>query len=134
MAMKVSLALGSREPLSRQTAWGCVTGNLALPGSGSLVAGRRSGYPQLALAALGLILSMIFGLRFIYWFFANWSRLHQPSADPVAALGEMWQVLRWALLGLAVFLASWLWALGTSLRILHSATGSENSNAPPRFY
>ncbi len=134
MAMKVSLALGSREPLSRQTAWGCLTGNLALPGSGSLVAGRRSGYPQLALAGLGLVLSMIFGLRFIFWFFANWSRLHQPSTDPFAALGEMWLVLRWALLGLGVFLVSWLWALGTSFRILNSVTGSEKSNAPPRFY
>jgi len=111
-----------------------MTGNLALPGSGSLVAGRRSGYPQLALAGLGLVLSMIFGLRFIFWFFANWSRFQQSANDPVAALGEMWKVLRWALLGLAVFFVSWLWALGTSFRILHSATGSETSNAPPRFY
>ena len=134
MAMKVSLALGSREPLSRQTAWGCLTGNLALPGSGSLVAGRRAGYFQLALAGLGLVLSMIFGLRFIFWFFANWTRLHQPSTDPLAALGEMWLGLRWAVVGLGVFLVSWLWALGTSLSILNSADGSEKSNAPPRFY
>ena len=133
MAMKVSLALGSREPLSRQTAWGCLTGNLALPGSGSLVAGRRSGYFQLALAALGLVLTMVFGLRFMFWFFENWSRLHQPTADPFAALGEMWLVLRWALLGLGVFLISWLWALGTSFRILHSASDGERSNAPPRL-
>jgi hypothetical protein len=27
--MKISLALGPRQPLSRQTAWGCVTTNLA---------------------------------------------------------------------------------------------------------
>jgi hypothetical protein len=132
--MKVSLALGSREPLSRQTAWGCLTGNLALPGSGSLVAGRRAGYFQLALAGLGMVLTMIFGLRFIFWFFANWSRLHQPSTDPFAILGEMWQVVRWAAFGIGVFLVSWLWALGTSYRILHSTTGSEQSNVPPRFY
>ena len=134
MAMKVSLALGSREPLSRQTAWGCLTGNLALPGSGSLVAGRRSGYAQLALAVLALILSMIFGLRFMVWYLANRARSQEPSTDPIAFLVEAWLVLRWALLGLGVFLVGWLWALGTSLGILRTAAGSEKSNAPPRFY
>ena len=52
--MKISLALGPRRPLSRQTAWGCLTTNLALPGAGSLVAGRVSGYPQLALGVGGM--------------------------------------------------------------------------------
>src|SRR3954468_8343306 len=134
MAMKVSLALGSREPLSRQTAWGCLTSNLALPGSGSLAAGRRVGYPQLMLAALGLFLTMVFGARFFLWFFANWSRFSDQTADPVATLSEMWHALKWAALGIAVFLASCIWALVTSLSILHSAAGSENSNVPPRFY
>jgi len=132
--MKVSLVLGRREPLSRQTAWGCLTGNLALPGSGSLVAGRRVGYAQLALAAIGLLLTMIFGVRFILWFFSNWARFHDPSEDPVATLTEMWIALRWAVLGLGLFIASCLWALATSFSILHSASSSESSTAPPAFY
>ena len=54
------------------------------------------------------------------------------DAAPQPALpGEQ---MRWAVVGLGVFLVSWLWALGTSLSILHSADGSEKSNAPPRFY
>src|SRR6266478_1303859 len=104
MPMKISLALGPRHPLSRQTAWGCLTTNLALPGSGSLVAGRRSGYAQLALAVSGMVLTLIFGLRFLAWFVANWSRFHQPDTDPFAALGEMWHVLRWPVVGIGVFL------------------------------
>ena len=54
MRTKISLALGQRQALSRQTAWGCFTTNLALPGFGSLVAGRISGYFQVALAMVGL--------------------------------------------------------------------------------
>src|SRR5882724_4141595 len=104
MAMKVSLALGSREPLSRQTAWGCFTGNLALPGSGSLIAGRRSGYVQLALAGISMVVTMIFGVRCIFWYLANWSRFNAASTDPVAALAEMWQVLKWAVFGIGAFI------------------------------
>ena len=39
MPMKISLALGNPQALSRQTAWGCLTTNLAMPGFGSLVLG-----------------------------------------------------------------------------------------------
>ena len=131
--MKISLALGPRQPLSRQTAWGCLTSNLALPGSGSLLAGRVSGYAQLALAIIGLILSVSLGVRFILWCLANWSRLHDPNADPVAALGEMWLGLRWPLLGLAIFAFGWLWALATSLRIFLAAKFDQSSARPPRL-
>ena len=65
MPTKVSLALGPRRPLSRQTAWGCFTTNLAMPGFGSLVAGRISGYAQAALTIGGMVLTMVFGARFI---------------------------------------------------------------------
>ena len=129
--MKISLALGPRQPLSRQTAWGCLTSNLALPGSGSLVAGRSSGYSQLLLGLAGLVVSMIFGLRFIVWQLANWSRFHGPEADPVAGLHELWVHLRLALLGLGLFFLAWFWALMSSLAILDSARKAERSKAPP---
>src|SRR5690348_1541055 len=98
MPMRISLALGPRRPLSRQTAWGCLTSNLALPGSGSLLAGHRAGYGQLLLALAAFMVSTVFGLRFFLWEFANWSRLHNPEADPVAVLRETWIHLRLALL------------------------------------
>ena len=123
--MKISLALGPRRPLSRQTAWGCLTGNLALPGSGSLVAGYGSGYVQLALALSGVVVSTLFGVQFILWQLANWSRLHDVDADPTKTLTEIWIHLRLALLGVAIFFLAWLWALTTSLAIMRSSRKAE---------
>ena len=133
MPTKVSLALGPRRPLSRQTAWGCLTTNLAMPGFGSLVAGRVSGYGQAALAIGGMGLTMVFGARFIWWFFANWSRLHEPDADPTAALGEMWPFLKWPLVGFGMFGVGWLWGLATGLQIVSSAKKTESATVPPRL-
>jgi hypothetical protein len=127
------LALGPRRPLSRQTAWGCFTTNLAMPGAGSLVAGRVSGYLQLALAIGGMALTILFGIRFGYWYVANWTRFHGPEIDPMNALGEMWLVLRWAVLGIGVFAVGWLWALASSSQIVLSARKAELATAPPRL-
>lgn len=131
--MKTFLALGPRQPLSRQTAWGCLVANLGLPGAGSLAAGRVSGYGQLAIATCGTFITVVFGTRAIFWYVANWSRLHQPEIDPMQVLGEMWLVLKWALLGLGIFLAGWLWALLTSLLIVYAARNAEQSAVPPRL-
>src|SRR6266404_2112713 len=101
--MKISLALGQRQTLSRQTAWGCLTSNLAVPGFGSLAAGHSSGYFQVALTVIGMALTMIFGARFVLWMLANWTRLHDPMADQFDALRQMWLAVRWALLGIGIF-------------------------------
>lgn len=129
--MKISLVLGERRPLSKQTAWGCLTANIAVPGSGSLMAGRISGYPQLLLAIGGMAVTIIFGLRALLWMLPNWSRLHDPAADPFEAFGEMWAVVRWALLGIAIFLLGLLWALVSSWGIVRSA--KNDAPAPPRL-
>ena len=131
--MKISLALGPRQPLSRQTAWGCLTSNLALPGSGSLLAGRVSGYAQLTLAVAVLTLTLIFGVRFVACWLGNWSHLRDPNADPVAVLVEMWRALRWPLLSFATFALGWLWALASSLLIVHAARTDQPPSAPPRL-
>jgi hypothetical protein len=131
--MKVSLALGPRRALSRQTAWGCLTTNLAMPGFGSLVAGRVSGYAQAALAIGGSVLTMVFGVRFIWWYIANWSRFQGADADPTAALSEMWPFLKWPMVGFALFGVGWLWALATSLQIVGSSTKTESGKVPPRL-
>jgi len=112
---------------------GCLTSNLALPGSGSLLAGRRSGYGQLVLAITGLFVITIFGVRFILWALANWSRLHAPDADPIESLLEIWAHLKWALLGFGIALIAWLWALMTGLSILNSTPKSDRSTGPPRL-
>src|SRR5438477_6151210 len=100
MPMRISLALGPRRPLSRQTAWGCLTTNVTLPGAGSLVAGRVSGYAQLALAVAGVVMTGALALRFVFWYVANTSRFHDPLVDPLAVMHEMWLMVRWPLLGM----------------------------------
>ncbi len=127
--MKISLALGRRQRLSRQSAWGCFTTNLALPGFGSLTAGRISGYIQAALALAGLALSTVFAARFFAWYAVNSARLSSDQGDPIGTLAELWAHVRWPLLGIAVFAVGWFWALVTSLIILQES----KSGAPPKL-
>lgn len=133
MPMRISLALGPRQPLSRQTAWGCLTANLALPGAGSLVAGRLSGYPQAALALGGMALTVLSSVRLCTWYVANWARFWGPAADPTGLLADLWPALRWPLLSLAIFALGWLWALATSLALLRAAKNAERPTVPPRL-
>ncbi len=129
--MKISLALGERRPLSRQTAWGCLTTNMAMPGFGSLMAGRVSGYPQAFLGIAGVALTTVFGVRFLVWMLANWARFHDPMTDHLEVLSQMWLVLRWAFLGMALFGVAWLWGLATGYAIVRAA--KDSSPAPPKL-
>jgi len=129
--MKVSLALGERRPLDRTTAWGCLTANLAVPGSGTLVAGRRSGYVQGLLALAGMGLTLVFGLRYIGWQLANYARLQDEMLDPLAVAGEVWIAVRWAVLGIALFAVAWLWGLESGLSLLREARRADARPKPP---
>jgi hypothetical protein len=127
MRMKISLALGKTRSLSREMALSCLTANLAMPGAGSLAAGRPSGYFELLLAFIGVVLTVVFGTRFLIWFAQNWNSLYGQDADPVAMFSNMWMAGRWAFLGIFIFLIAILWSLITSLQILRSA------RKPPRL-
>jgi hypothetical protein len=129
--MKVNLTLGPRGPITRDKAKVCLMMNLGVPGSGSLMAGRVVGYLQLVLTAAGMMVSMIFAGKFITWFFANWSRLQNPSNDPMEMLGEIWQAVKGPLAGLALFGFAWLWGLASGLSILGKSKGEEQKLPPP---
>jgi hypothetical protein len=134
MPMKISLGLGKRQTLSRQTAWGFFSANLAFPGTGSLAAGYRIGYAQLTLALAGTLLTVGFGTRFLFWYASNWSRLRDPSADPLLMFTEIILHVRWALAGFAVFAVSWFWAIWTGMRIVRSVPKSVTpSRVPPKL-
>jgi hypothetical protein len=128
--MKISLALGQRRPLDRTTAWGCLTANLAVPGCGSLVAGRVAGYFQLLLAVAGLALTMFFGIKFVIWYIANGPQAQSSPDDIGADFQEMWSRLRWALLGMLVFLAGLLWAVASSIGILLESKPVQPASPP----
>jgi len=130
--MKFSLTPGPRRPLDRQTAWGCLTANLfGVPGLGSLAAGRRVGYRQMILSLSGLAITSAFGIHFIIWYSSHSADLNQFSDEGVTHYGELWDHLRWALLGIAVFLTGWLWALASSLSILAQAKSDGPKSSPP---
>ena len=132
--MKISLALGPQRPLDRATAWACLTTNVLAPGSGSLVAGKKIGYAQLALAFGGLGVTLVFGLRFFLWSGRNWTRLQQPSDDPFAAMGEVFhQLLRGPGVGIGIFVVAIGWAFISSLQIMAAARSSANRDTPPRL-
>ena len=130
--MKFSLTLGPRRPLDRQTAWGCLVANLlGVPGLGSLAAGRRSGYGQMILSLTGLALTSAFGIHFIIWYVSHSAELNRLDDEGMPRYGEFWAHLRWALLGIAVFLTGWLWALASSLSILAQAKSAGAKTGPP---
>jgi hypothetical protein len=95
------------------------------------MAGRISGYPQAILGIGGMIVTTVFSVRTMLWMVSNWSRVHDPASDPFAVYGELWLVLRWALLGMAIFGLGWLWALASSYGIVRSAKNV--SPAPPKL-
>jgi hypothetical protein len=130
--MKFSLTLGPRAPLDRQTAWGCFTTNqLGLPGLGSLAAGRRTGYGQMALSLGGLAITSVFGIGFMTWYLNHQDHLHEIQEQSGVYFQELWLHMRWAVLGMAVFLAGWLWALLSSIGILAESRGRKP--LPPKI-
>jgi hypothetical protein len=130
--MKTSLVLKPRKLLDRSEAWGCFTANLALPGSGSLVAGRWIGYPQLILAFIGVGISLATGIQLILWFLSHWKTLANQTDDPVDYFIQVWSVFKWPLAGLAIFGISLIWATMTSLVIL-AETKKANLTLPPKL-
>ena len=107
--------------MTRDKAKVCLMMNLGFPGSGSLMAGKIVGYLQVLLTLGGFAISMICGGKFLAWFFANWSRLQNPSNDPLQTFSEIWQAVKWPLAGVGLFGLAWLWGLGTGLLILVAA-------------
>ena len=101
-----------RQPLDRNAAQVYLWLNLlALRGLGSFLAGRRlAGVAQATLSLSGLGLTS-------WWFFsfiAACLRMQSFAADGGQHLGL-------GLLGVALFVVAWLWALGTSFRMLRDA-------------
>jgi hypothetical protein len=126
--VKFSLTLSARRSLTRAEAKGCLAANLALPGAGSLAAGRAVGYFQMAFAFGGMIITAVSGLPMIEWCLANWTRLQDPGADPLGPLLELWSHMLGPLIGIFMFVFSIIWAGFTGMRLVSQASKDE---APP---
>jgi ABC-type Na+ efflux pump permease subunit len=128
--MKLVRASQGKGPANRQEAMACVTANLALPGAGSLAAGKSIGYFQLALASVGFILTLITGIHTLLWMMGNSNNLNNPNADPVENMLTVWKEILWPLLSLCIFGVALLWAGITSLQIL---AAHPKNPVPPRI-
>jgi hypothetical protein len=129
--MKLVRASRAKGPANRGEAWACVMSNLALPGAGSLAAGKAVGYFQLALAATGFVVSTITGIQMFDWMLGNWARINQSTGDPFQNLIVIWQEIKWPLAGLAIFFVALLWAGFTSWQIYLSVPKSSPPPPPP---
>ena len=127
--------LRADRPLTRDTALVCSSANLTAPGLGTFVAGRRvTGALQLLLSVVGLALTTVCGGRFLLWAVANWTRLHHPQEDAgLSVLLEMWNAVRFALLGMFLFAASWAWAFLSSVIIMRRFPRVPPKQVPPRI-
>ena len=94
---------------------------LATPGLGSLLAGRRvAGTGQLLLALAGFVLVIAWFGLLAFQIYGQLMEGTEPK--PVGWLG---------LAGAGTFAAAWLWSLVTSLSILREARANERKLAPP---
>jgi len=103
------------QPLdSGKARWAFCVNQLATPGLGSLLAGRRfSGSLQLLLAStgFGLLLTWFVRVMIIYFSLLSWD---VPPEQPDLRHG-LWKA------GAVLFGSAWLWSLVTSLSLLREA-------------
>jgi Na+/proline symporter len=105
--------------LTSSRAWLCALVNqLAFPGAGSVMAGRRIGYVQAAIMLVGFVLVMIYLLSYIGAAF-HLVADSNLSEEQFKAEYQRWN---WAgQSGLILSITAWVWALVSSAMILRQA-------------
>jgi drug/metabolite transporter (DMT)-like permease len=92
-------------------AWGCVLGNLVLPGLGTFLARRRvSGVLQLLISQSGFLLMLLWAISYV----VEWLHAGEMPAD----LGAHFHL---GLVGTALFFLAWIWSLASSVDVLLSS-------------
>jgi hypothetical protein len=93
---------------------------LALPGGGTILAGRREGWVQMGLALVGFVLTCVWATHAI----GTWIR----TGDFPCALDGY---LLTAAVGAMLFLIAWLWALASSISIMRQKPTSPRPATRP---
>lgn len=113
----------------RERAWGIAIANqLALPGFGTVMAGRKIGYAQLTLSITGVICFTAFLIHALPHLGELLGQLANPTDDPDAALDFVAQWIPWlgvAFAGIFLWVAAWFWALGTSVKAVRGDDKAE---------
>jgi hypothetical protein len=107
--MELGLAkwLNIKWPLDEKSARGCLLVNLAFwPGLGSVLARRKSGWVQMAMAMGGLF-TLFFALQQFM------AMLMEETREPRWSDHFVWE----AIIGVGLFAVAWIWGLFTGLSI-----------------
>ena len=100
-----------KSPVNRSEAWGCLMMNLLVcPGMGTIVAGKRIGFVQLAGAGIGMALTLVGVFKLLGEFSMSAGQLNINS-----------QTVFIALFGIGLFLIFWAWGIVSGISILRSA-------------
>ncbi len=116
---------GQKTPSRAAARNAALVNQLATPGLGSLMAGRWvAGLGQLAVAVAGFVMVVVWFFEIMIQYYGQVTG--DVTARPVGWIGEI---------GAILFVASWFWALVTSISLLRLAKDDEpaaaTSAAPP---
>ncbi len=117
--MKTSSGAPS-QPLSKRPpalVWAIVN-QLAFPGLGTLMMGRRVGYAQAAIMLAGFFLTM----AFLLWYLVCAGRYATNPGWDEARFVSLYRPYKWSLhWGLGLCAVAWVWALFSSLDMLRTS-------------
>jgi hypothetical protein len=105
--------------LTRSKAWTCAGINqLAFPGMGTVMAGRRVGYLQAGIMVAGFVMVMVF----MAWLFAALFRYLGDSTWNEAQFRTQKQSWNWvSTVGFVLCAVAWCWSLVSSIEIVRQA-------------
>lgn len=107
MQLTIAKWMNIKWPLDERSVRGCLLVNLLFwPGLGSVLARRRSGWVQMAMALLGL-LTLVFALQQFM------AMIWQETRMPTMADHFVWE----AITGVGMFIVAWIWGLITGLSL-----------------
>jgi uncharacterized membrane protein (DUF485 family) len=109
------------KPLTISKAWACAAMNqLAFPGAGTVMAGRKIGYLQSIIMVSGFLLTMYF----FCWYIGSLVQApFQNDWNETVFYSEVARRKWIAIIGGIICAAAWLWALVSSLSIVKEARG-----------
>ncbi len=102
-----------------------VANQLALPGLGTVMAGRKIGYVQLAFSIGGVLLTT----SFLIWCFPNLGDWFPPPVDDDVVLANLKKWLPWLFIagtGILSFFIGWCMALFSSQSIIRERSTGRN--------
>ena len=110
--------------LSRSKAWAFAALNqLAFPGAGTVLAGRKIGYVQAVIMVVGFVLTMMYLLTAIGTMLALLTNTQMSEAE-YEARRHHYDLA--GLIGFVLCAVAWFWSLASSIAIVRSA-----QNEPP---